>query len=144
MPNRIREAREAQKLSLEELAQRVGTSRQQIHKLEKGERRLTQEWTRKIAHALGVNPQTILPTDFADNTGLDQLEALEVFLLEKARADAALHRISKAINPRSGVDLDKVDWRVVGTMHNVANDLRCVARHLETMPPPLLQEEASP
>ncbi|MEW5729988.1 MAG: LexA family transcriptional regulator [Pseudomonadota bacterium] len=76
MQNRIREVREAQKLSLEELAQRIGTSRQQVHKLEKGERKLTQEWMWRIANALEVNPLALLPPDFAAKTGLDPLEAV--------------------------------------------------------------------
>jgi transcriptional regulator with XRE-family HTH domain len=75
MPNRIREVREAQRLSMEELAQRMGTSRQQVHKLEKGERKLTQEWMWRIASALEVNPVALLPADFAATTGLDPLEA---------------------------------------------------------------------
>lgn len=58
--NQIREMRSAMNLSAEQLAERVGTSQQQISRLEKGERRLTEEWMRRIAQALHCSPTDLL------------------------------------------------------------------------------------
>lgn len=49
MTNRLREFREAAGLSQDELADRVGSSFQQISKLERGERKLTREWAERLA-----------------------------------------------------------------------------------------------
>jgi DNA-binding XRE family transcriptional regulator len=62
MPNRIRPLRLARKLTLEQVAERIGTSVQQLSRLEKGERRLNEDWMRLIATALGVGPADLLRT----------------------------------------------------------------------------------
>ena len=61
MPNRIRELREAAGLTLQQVAVRAGTSYQQIYKLEQGKRRLTDEWMRRLAPALGVPVSALFP-----------------------------------------------------------------------------------
>src|SRR5437588_10979530 len=60
-PNRIRDYRQAARLSMQALADRAGTSAPQINKLEKGERRLTVDWMVRIGKALGVDPTELLP-----------------------------------------------------------------------------------
>jgi len=60
-PNRIRQWRDARRWTLAELARRVGTSAQQMGRLEAGTRRLTQDWMVRIAGALAVMPQDLLP-----------------------------------------------------------------------------------
>ena len=65
MTNRIREIRESMGLSKAALGRRVGTSGVQIGRLEigdpeKGGRKLTVEWMRPIAEALGVKPADLL------------------------------------------------------------------------------------
>lgn len=60
MANRIRELREAAELSMQDLADRVGTSASQINKLEKGQRRLTTDWMQRVANALNCEPQDLL------------------------------------------------------------------------------------
>jgi transcriptional regulator with XRE-family HTH domain len=60
--NRIRQLRLDRGLTLEELAERVGTSLQQISRLELSDRRLSEKWIRPIARALGVSPDDL----FAD------------------------------------------------------------------------------
>lgn len=42
------------------LGEAVGTSAQQIDRLERGERKLTREWAERLASALGVPPQSLL------------------------------------------------------------------------------------
>lgn len=59
--NRIKHWREHRRLSLAELARRVGTSAQQMGRLEAGKRRLTQDWMVRVAGALAVMPQDLLP-----------------------------------------------------------------------------------
>lgn len=58
--NRIAELREAAGLTQEQLAERVGTSNVQISRLERGDRRLTVGWMRRIAPHLGVNPTDLI------------------------------------------------------------------------------------
>jgi len=60
MANRIKQLREARGLTLEQVAEAAGTSFQQIHRMENGYRRLTDEWMRRIAPILGVHPAELL------------------------------------------------------------------------------------
>jgi phage repressor protein C with HTH and peptisase S24 domain len=60
MPNRIREWRLKRGLSMQGLAERVESSRQQIHKLERGERQLTETWMRRLARPLSCEPAELL------------------------------------------------------------------------------------
>ena len=60
VPNRIKELRTLKKLSLEQVAAGSGTSAQQIQRLEQGQRRLTDDWMRRIAPVLGVAPAALL------------------------------------------------------------------------------------
>jgi transcriptional regulator with XRE-family HTH domain len=55
-------------MTLDQLAERVGTSFQQIARLETGDRRLAEVWMRKIAPALGVRPADLL-ADTSPNNG---------------------------------------------------------------------------
>jgi phage repressor protein C with HTH and peptisase S24 domain len=61
MSNRLKEYRDLAGLSMQALADRVGTTAPQISKLEKGERRLTLDWMTRLAAALGIAPQDLLP-----------------------------------------------------------------------------------
>jgi len=72
MPNRIRELRIARNLTLEYVADRVGTSVQQISRLELGNRRLTDNWMRRIASAIGVQP-----ADLFTDSGPDDREIVQ-------------------------------------------------------------------
>jgi phage repressor protein C with HTH and peptisase S24 domain len=58
--NRIASLRQARGWSQEELAKLVGTTNQQIGRLESGARRLTVEWMNRISRALGVVPADLL------------------------------------------------------------------------------------
>lgn len=60
MTNRLRTLRLRAKLSQTELAERMGTTRSQYVKLERGDRRLTEEWIRRAADALGVSPGALI------------------------------------------------------------------------------------
>lgn len=60
-PNLIKRYRQQAGMTLEALAQEMGVSRSQVHKLERGERRLTVEWIFRLAKVLRVKPQDLLP-----------------------------------------------------------------------------------
>lgn len=68
MANRIKELRKARDLTLEQVAERAGTTFQQVQRLENSERRLTDDWMRRIALALDVPPAALFmdPTPDAD------------------------------------------------------------------------------
>ena len=59
--NRLRDLRERAGLTMQALADRIGTSAPQINKLEKGERRLTVDWMARLAQGLGVEIRDLLP-----------------------------------------------------------------------------------
>lgn len=74
MKNRIKELRDARKMSLEELATAIGdsTTASTIHKLETGAMKLTTEWIEKIGRGLGIDPIEVIddriqPAGFAEN-----------------------------------------------------------------------------
>lgn len=53
-------ARKAAKLSLEKLAKLAGTSRQQVQRLEKGERGLSREWAMRLAPHVRKTPEVLM------------------------------------------------------------------------------------
>ena len=63
MQNRIAALRHERGLSLAELAERAGTTKAQIQKLEHGHRRLSLGWMERIALALDVKLSDLLPAD---------------------------------------------------------------------------------
>jgi transcriptional regulator with XRE-family HTH domain len=72
MTNRIREFREAKGLSQQALAERIGTSQPQMDRLEKGQRRLTQDWMLRIARELGCRPADILSSETSATAALSK------------------------------------------------------------------------
>ncbi len=61
--NRIRALRQRRGWTLQQLADASGTSKSQIDKLEKGERRLTVDWMVRLAKPLGCDPRDLLAED---------------------------------------------------------------------------------
>jgi transcriptional regulator with XRE-family HTH domain len=91
VPNRIREIRERAGLTQEQLAERVGTTSQQISRLEKGQRGLDVPWMEKIAAALGERPAALIDQRADSASGLPSERKLaqneeELWLLEAWRA----------------------------------------------------------
>lgn len=60
MQNRLREIRKELGLTLQQLADIVGTSNQQIQRLESGERRLSDHWISRISEALKLEPYALI------------------------------------------------------------------------------------
>lgn len=71
--NRIREFRHQKGWSLQQLADSCGTSRAQIDKLERGERRLTVDWMLRLAEPLDCQPAELLPLAKNDDTEVNAL-----------------------------------------------------------------------
>ena len=69
--NRIRELRKLRKLSAYDLADKVGTRQPTIHRLETGKMKLTVEWMKRIADALGVSPQDLIAPTVLDQASDD-------------------------------------------------------------------------
>jgi phage repressor protein C with HTH and peptisase S24 domain len=65
--NQIQALREARGLSRPKLGQLMGTSGQQVERLEKGMRRLTQDWIERAADALNVAPVAIISYEISDS-----------------------------------------------------------------------------
>lgn len=63
--NRIRDYRQARGWTLQQLAEASGTTKSQIDKLEKGERRLTVDWLMRLATPLNCDPRDLLVMDSA-------------------------------------------------------------------------------
>lgn len=59
-PNCIREIRMMKGISAYKLAEMIGTSKDQIEKLQKGERRLTDSWLKRLSEALGCTKAELL------------------------------------------------------------------------------------
>ncbi|MCB2082367.1 MAG: helix-turn-helix domain-containing protein [Rickettsiales bacterium] len=70
MKNRIRYLRQLQGLTLQQLAERVGCSYQQITRLEHGQRRLSQEWMERIAAAIGCRPAELIEETSLQESGV--------------------------------------------------------------------------
>ena len=60
-PTKLRSLRKQANLTLDQLAQRARTTKSQVHKLERGERRLTVDWIMRLSKALNCEPQQLLP-----------------------------------------------------------------------------------
>lgn len=67
MKNRVAEIRKLRGLTQDKLAELVGITKQQIWNLEKGRRKLHQEWLIKIAKALNCNIEDLLDKSDAEN-----------------------------------------------------------------------------
>ncbi len=60
MTNRIRTLRKQKALNQQELAERIGTTGQQVGHLEAGRRKLTQDWMERLAQGLDCEPADLL------------------------------------------------------------------------------------
>lgn len=59
MLNRIADLRTALGMTQQELAEKIGTDKSMVGRLEKGQRNLSPKWRVKIATALGVEPESL-------------------------------------------------------------------------------------
>lgn len=86
----LRELRRQKGLSMEALAKLLDTSASQINKLEKGQRKLTEEWLRRLAVALQCNPGDLIDGGLGagrPRVGLDPNEFVFVPVCDLSRVD---------------------------------------------------------
>jgi len=81
MGNQMRTYRLEAGLTLEQLAERMGTSVQQVSRLEKGQRKLTQDWMLRAAAALGIPPAALFDTAQPPDVGEMVKDRSEISLL---------------------------------------------------------------
>jgi len=95
MQNRIGILRVEKGLSLTDLARLAGTTKAQIQKLERGERRLSLQWMSRLARALDVKMSDLLPQDtVACQHGAEEREILAIVSQLPAEDRVALVRIA--------------------------------------------------
>lgn len=63
--NRIKELRTLAGMTLEQVAEKGGTSLQTVQRLETGKMRLSEKWMRQLAPALGVQPHELMTSSVA-------------------------------------------------------------------------------
>lgn len=103
-PNFVRAWRRRAGLTQSQLAERLGTSHNQVQHLESGERALTARWLRRLGRALGATPGMLLDMDPAAADA--DLHAL----LARLRPDAAQRRrIAAVIEALARVDAEPPD-----------------------------------
>jgi transcriptional regulator with XRE-family HTH domain len=89
--NRIGVLRKARRLSLEALAEKVGTTNQQISFLENGKRRLTVDWLVRLAEALACHPWEIISHNLPGAPSPKDVQLLDRFQkMSSAQQDALL------------------------------------------------------
>lgn len=77
--NRISILRKERGLTLAALADAAGTTKAQIQKLERGDRRLSLDWMERLAHAMGVKMSDLLPVnEIACQHGPAETEILKI------------------------------------------------------------------
>jgi transcriptional regulator with XRE-family HTH domain len=100
--NRIQLLRKMRGLTIEQLAEKASCSPQQISKLERGERRLSDVWLKRLALALNIAPWEIIvdPTQIAPSPlKPEESEILEIYhQLDDVHKQQA-YRILKALKP---------------------------------------------
>lgn len=80
MANRIKEMREERHVTLEELADRLGTSKGQVAALQAERRQLTLPWLKRLANALNCKVSDLLPDeDVAPRLSPSEEMALQIF-----------------------------------------------------------------
>jgi transcriptional regulator with XRE-family HTH domain len=81
MGNQLRAYRLDAGLTLEQLAERMGTSVQQVSRLEKGQRKLTQDWMMRASAALGIPPAALFDAPRSPDVGETLKDRSEISLV---------------------------------------------------------------
>jgi transcriptional regulator with XRE-family HTH domain len=78
LANRIREFRNARGMTLNEVAEAVGASNQQISHLENGRRRLSIPWLQKLSEVFGCDPLDLISSDLRTQN-IQEKQLLEAY-----------------------------------------------------------------
>jgi transcriptional regulator with XRE-family HTH domain len=106
-----------------ELAKRMGTSTQQIERLEKGQRGLTTDWIEKAANALGVPPGDIITPGAASG---DHFAPDHQPTLKAEDGSVSLRHLDMSLSMGDGSNID--DYFEEGVFEFDANLLRTISR----------------
>ncbi|WP_052741708.1 XRE family transcriptional regulator [Kiloniella litopenaei] len=71
MENRIKEIRTEKGMTLQQVADKAGTTKAQVMKLEKGDRRLTDVWMVRLSIAMSCDPKELLNTNRSTRQSID-------------------------------------------------------------------------
>ena len=98
MKNRIAILRKERGLTLAALAAMAGTTKAQIQKLERGDRRLSLEWMERLAHAMDVKMSELLPIgETACQHGPAETEILDIIRQLPEQDRVVLVQIAKEL-----------------------------------------------
>jgi transcriptional regulator with XRE-family HTH domain len=98
MQNRIGWLRREKGMSLTALAKAAGTTKAQVQKLERGDRRLSLDWMDRIARALNVKVSDLLPPHMvACQHGPEDREILEIIAHLPSEDRTVLIRIANGL-----------------------------------------------
>jgi transcriptional regulator with XRE-family HTH domain len=98
MQNRIGLLRRERGVSLTDLAKAAGTTKAQVQKLERGDRRLSLDWMDRIARALNVKVSDLLPPEVvACQHGPEDREILEIIAQLPSEDRTVLVRIATGL-----------------------------------------------
>ena len=125
LENNIAKLREARGWARPELAKRMGTSAQQVERLEKGQRGLKPEWIEKAARALGVPPADIITPIGEDTSAYFSPDQPVTRHSADGDGPIALKRINMGFAMGAGSNLDDIVEE--GTMDFDANLLRALS-----------------
>lgn len=126
--NNIQQFREAKGWSRPQLGERMGTSGQQIERLEKGQRKLTQDWIDKAAKAIGVSPSDIItPLDDLSDPVLIIREEPDIPPTRSSEdGSVSLRHIDMSLSMGDGSNID--DYFEEGVFEFDAALLRSISR----------------
>jgi len=132
-PNRIRELRLARGLSQAALAERADTDQSTIDRLEKGGRRLTDHYMRRISTAMQVSVADLVP---GASLG-PSLEPLEAEILERFRKASHVNRMAIVHILRSATG-EPDEASPFADLTTPTTPLRRDRLHLPSLPPLLV------
>jgi transcriptional regulator with XRE-family HTH domain len=130
-PNRLREFRDQRGMSLQQMADYIGCTKSQAHRLETGDNELTVKWMRIIGRKFGIKPSELMndeDVEFRATAEDHQLrESLKEFSSEERalvlRASTDIVRLVRRMAPkRKTVALDGDDFQV-GQLADAWNEL---------------------
>lgn len=86
-------------MSLEKLAELVGTTNQQISYLETGKRRLTVDWLHRLGIALGCHPWALVSEELPSALQPQEVRLLEAFRTLSAEQRQAVLVLTASAGP---------------------------------------------
>jgi transcriptional regulator with XRE-family HTH domain len=98
--------RKRSRLTLQQVADLVGTDKTQISKLERGQRRLTEGWLVRLAQAYGCEPGDLLNLPQAADTD----KATSALVEETTRRDLPVRGLTIGTDGHLIFDPDPVEW----------------------------------